>query len=108
MLALGTTERQHVSAGAVEMLGDLGQLLGRVQNAVELGVHGGSVGLVVDRVNNARTHGQLLVFTNSIGGPVGRTSFRTRVWKPAIRRAGSAGAAAVPRSAALVRDLAGV
>jgi integrase len=29
-----------------------------------------------------------LVFTNSIGGPVGRTSFRTRVWKPAIRRAG--------------------
>ena len=29
-----------------------------------------------------------LVFTNSAGGPVGRTSFRTRVWKPAIRRAG--------------------
>lgn len=29
-----------------------------------------------------------LVFTNSIGGPVGRTSFRTRIWKPAIRRAG--------------------
>ena len=29
-----------------------------------------------------------LVFTNSVGGPVGRTSFRTRVWKPAIRRAG--------------------
>ena len=24
-----------------------------------------------------------LVFTNSIGGPVGRTSFRTRKWKPA-------------------------
>ena len=29
-----------------------------------------------------------LVFCNSVGGPVGRTSFRTRVWKPAIRRAG--------------------
>lgn len=29
-----------------------------------------------------------LVFTNSVGGPVGRTSFRTRTWKPAIRRAG--------------------
>jgi integrase len=28
------------------------------------------------------------VFTNSIGGPVGRTSFRTRKWKPAIRRVG--------------------
>ncbi len=28
------------------------------------------------------------VFTNSAAGPVGRTSFRTRVWKPAIRRAG--------------------
>lgn len=24
------------------------------------------------------------VFTNSVGGPVGRTSFRTRVWKPAL------------------------
>ena len=38
-------------------------------------------------------HGQTypspqLVFTNSIGGPVGRTSFRTRIWKPAIKRAG--------------------
>ncbi|HYT09298.1 MAG TPA: site-specific integrase, partial [Mycobacteriales bacterium] len=29
-----------------------------------------------------------LVFTNTVGGPVGRTSFRTRVWKPALRRAG--------------------
>jgi integrase len=29
-----------------------------------------------------------LVFVNSVGGPVGRTSFRTRVWKPALRRAG--------------------
>lgn len=29
-----------------------------------------------------------LVFTNSAGGPVGRTSFRTRIWKPAVRRAG--------------------
>ncbi|HZB47612.1 MAG TPA: tyrosine-type recombinase/integrase [Mycobacteriales bacterium] len=29
-----------------------------------------------------------MVFTNSVGGPVGRTSFRSRVWKPAIRRAG--------------------
>lgn len=29
-----------------------------------------------------------LVFTNSVGSPVGRTSFRTRVWKPAVRRAG--------------------
>lgn len=29
-----------------------------------------------------------LVFTNTAGGPVGRTSFRTRVWKPAVRRAG--------------------
>jgi integrase len=29
-----------------------------------------------------------LVFTNTAGGPVGRTSFRTRVWKPALRRAG--------------------
>jgi integrase len=29
-----------------------------------------------------------LVFTNLVGGPVGRTSFRTRTWKPAIRRAG--------------------
>lgn len=31
-----------------------------------------------------------LVFTNSVGGPVGRTSFRTRVWKPALRRPGLA------------------
>jgi len=31
------------------------------------------------------------VFTNTAGGPVGRTSFRTRVWKPAIRRAGLPG-----------------
>jgi integrase len=29
-----------------------------------------------------------LLFTNTTGGPVGRTSFRTRVWKPAVRRAG--------------------
>jgi integrase len=29
-----------------------------------------------------------LVFTNSTGGPVGRTSFRARTWKPAVRRAG--------------------
>ena len=29
-----------------------------------------------------------LVFTNSVGGPVGRTSFRSRIWKPAVRRAG--------------------
>lgn len=29
-----------------------------------------------------------LVFVNSVGGPVGRTSFRTRVWKPALQRAG--------------------
>lgn len=29
-----------------------------------------------------------LVFTNTAGGPVGRTSFRTQHWKPALRRAG--------------------
>jgi integrase len=29
-----------------------------------------------------------LVFVNSVGGPVGRTSFRTRIWKPALQRAG--------------------
>jgi integrase len=29
-----------------------------------------------------------LAFTNTSGGPVGRTSFRTRIWKPALRAAG--------------------
>jgi integrase len=29
-----------------------------------------------------------LVFTNSTRGPIGRTSFRSRIWKPAVKRAG--------------------
>jgi integrase len=32
-----------------------------------------------------------LVFTNTAGGPVGRTSFRTRIWRPALVRAGLLG-----------------
>src|SRR3954470_10329379 len=44
-------EGQHVGAGGLEVLGHAGQLVGQaVQDAVELGVHGGGVGLVVDRV----------------------------------------------------------
>jgi len=41
------------------VLGDLGQLVAqRVEDPVELGVHAGGVGLVIDRVQ--QTHGQLL------------------------------------------------
>jgi hypothetical protein len=44
-------EREHVGAGGVEVLGDLGELLGQgVEDLVELGVHARRVGLVVDRV----------------------------------------------------------
>jgi hypothetical protein len=39
-------EDEHVRASGVEVLGDLGQLLGhRVEDAVELGVYGCGVGL---------------------------------------------------------------
>src|SRR4051812_42258886 len=49
-------EGQHVGAGGLEVLGDLRQFVGQgVQDPVELGVHGGGVGLVVDRVQQ-RSH----------------------------------------------------
>ena len=44
-------ERQQVRPGAVEVLGHPRELLAqRVEDPVELGVHGRGVGLVVDRV----------------------------------------------------------
>jgi hypothetical protein len=44
-------EGEHVGAGGLEVLSHLGQLVGQsVEHPVELGVHGGGVGLVVDRV----------------------------------------------------------
>ncbi len=44
-------EGQDVGSGRLEVLGDAGQLFGEgVDDAVELGVHRGGVGLVVDRV----------------------------------------------------------
>jgi hypothetical protein len=52
-------EREHVCARGVEMGGRRRQLLARrVEDPVELGVHRHGVGLVVDRVQHARTHGQ--------------------------------------------------
>lgn len=44
-------EREDVLAGGFEVVRDLGQFLGQgVQDPVELGVHAGGVGLVIDRV----------------------------------------------------------
>ena len=55
------SERQHVGPGRLEVIHDGGQLVGqRVEYAVELVVHRGCVGLVVDRVSRVRTHGQLV------------------------------------------------
>lgn len=46
-------EREDVRAGFFEVLGDLGQFLGQgLDDAVELGVDRGRVGLVVDRVQH--------------------------------------------------------
>src|SRR3954454_4523660 len=44
-------EGQHVGAGGLQVLGDSRQLVGQgVEDPIELGVHGGGVGLLVDRV----------------------------------------------------------
>jgi integrase len=44
------------------------------------------------REHRDRYPGNGLVFTNTAGHPVGRASFRTRIWRPALVRAGMLGA----------------
>jgi hypothetical protein len=44
-------ECQEVGPGGIQMLGDCGQFVDQgVEDAVELGMHGVGVGLVIDRV----------------------------------------------------------
>uniref|UniRef100_UPI002AD40EEC tyrosine-type recombinase/integrase n=1 Tax=Frankia sp. Cr1 TaxID=3073931 RepID=UPI002AD40EEC len=52
----------------------------------------GLVGMLRDRKAAGGTAGRAdLVFTNTAGGPVGRTSFRSRIWRPALVKAGMLG-----------------
>jgi hypothetical protein len=70
-------EGEHVGPGGLQVLGDLGQLVGqRIQDAVELRVHGVGVRLVVDRVQQ-RPHprpGRLWGRRHQVGRIVGATS----------------------------------
>ena len=69
-------EREHVGAGAVEIVGDRGELVGQgVQDPVVLSVHGVGVGLVVDRVQQ-RLHpapAALRCDRHEVGGVVSST-----------------------------------
>jgi hypothetical protein len=92
-------EREHVGAGALEVLGDLGQFVGqRVQHAVELGVHRAGVGLVIDRVQQRPDPrpARLGADRHQVRGVVGATALpgragqrgADRVDQPAVRIGG--------------------